>query len=91
MYRHRFSPSYHSLAVPLAAGYAERNARLKLLYPDIFIDLIAMATLPGGRVRVFTDEGLLISHDCRHLTRAGARFYAERIDWTRFFNNDCDR
>lgn len=91
VYRHRFSPSYHSLAVPLAAGYAERNAYLKSLYPDIFIDLIAMATLPDGRVRVFTDEGLLISHDCRHLTRAGARFYAERIDWTRFFNNDCDR
>lgn len=37
----------------------------------------------GGLVRVFTPEHRFISADGKHLTAAGARFYAERVDWNK--------
>lgn len=50
------------------------------------IDLIEMVRQPNGKVRVFSDDGKFISQDCRHLTKAGAKFYANRINWNRFLN-----
>lgn len=35
---------------------------------------------PGGRMLAFSDERKMISHDCYHLTRGGARFLAKRLD-----------
>ena len=43
------------------------------------IDLIDYVKKGENRVRVFTDDGKFISSDCRHLTKAGAIFYAHKI------------
>ena len=64
-------------------GYAEKNERLKAAYPDIYIDMIAMVMQPDGKVLVFSDDGRFISQDCRHLTRAGAQYYAKLMDWNK--------
>lgn len=48
--------------------------------------MIAMVQQPNGNVRVFTDDGMFISQDCRHLTKAGTQYYAKLIDWNRFIN-----
>ena len=37
-----------------------------------------------GKVRVFSDDGRFISQDCRHLTKAGAQYYAKLMDWNKF-------
>lgn len=66
--------------------YAEKNEQLKKAYPNCYIDLIEMVRQPNGKVRVFSDDGKFISQDCRHLTKAGAKFYANRINWNRFLN-----
>lgn len=84
VYRHRFSKNYHDFTVSMEDGYAERNDTLKSLYPNNYIDLITLAQRRNGKVRVFTDNGKFISQDCRHLTKAGAEWYASKIDWKRF-------
>lgn len=86
VYRHRFSKDYHKQTVFMEEGYAEKNERLKAIYPDIYIDMIEMVLQSDGKVRVFTDDNRFISQDCRHLTQAGAQFYANMMDWDRFLN-----
>ena len=71
VYRHRFAKDYHQLTIEMEEGYAEKNERLKAAYPNIYIDMIDMVLQPDGKVRVFSDNGLFKSQDCRHLTRAG--------------------
>ena len=60
-------------------GFYERNIEFKKKYGKQFIDLICYVKQEGGGVRVFTDDGKYISSDCRHLTKAGAVFYASKI------------
>ena len=84
VYRHRFDTNYHNMTIAMSDGYAEKNERLKAAYPNIFIDLIEIVRQSDGKVRVFTDDGRFISQDCCHLTKAGAQFYAKKIDWNQF-------
>lgn len=86
IYRHRFSDDFHQLTIAMEKGYQEKNEILKSQYSKCFIDLIAMVQQPNGNVRVFTDDRMFISQDCRHLTKAGAQYYAKLIDWNRFTN-----
>lgn len=79
IYRQRFSDDFH-----INNNYEKRF--LKSQYSKCFIDMIAMVQQPNGNVRVFTDDGMFISQDCRHLTKAGTQYYAKLIDWNRFIN-----
>lgn len=85
VFRNRNKRDYLQSTIAMRPGYDERNEEFKRIYGDDFIDLIDMVKQPDGRVRVFTDDGLFISQDCLHLTRAGARFFAGRINWNNFF------
>lgn len=84
IYRHRFDKDYHEMTIRMEQGYAEKNERLKSLYPDSYVDMIAKVQYPDGSVRVFSDDGRFISQDCRHLTKAGAQHYAKLMDWSIF-------
>lgn len=86
IYRHRQAKDYHNLTIEMEEGYAEKNEKFKAAYSGFFIDMIEMVSQPDGKVKVFTDEGLFISQDCRHLTKAGAQYYASHMDWERFLN-----
>ena len=87
IYRQRSSADYHNLTAKMEDGYEDRNMKRKSLYAGNFIDLISLVQQPDGRVRVFTDDGRFISQDCRHLTQAGAQYYAQLIDWGQFGMN----
>lgn len=65
-------------------GYLERNKEIQRLYPNNFINLISLVCDDDGKVKVFSDTGYFISQDCRHLTQAGAQYYAKIIDWSIF-------
>ena len=84
IYRQRNSRDYHSLTIEMEDGYEDRREARKNMCSDNFIDLISLVQQPDGRVRVFTDDGRFISQDCRHLTQAGAQYYARLIDWEQF-------
>lgn len=88
VYRQRFAKDYHQLTIDMEEGYAEKNERLKAAYPNIYIDMIDMVLQPDGKVRVFSDDGRFISQDCRHLTKAGALYYAKLMDWNRFLKTE---
>ena len=58
--------------------YFYYNDNLRHLYKSQFIDLMT-PVCQDGTVRVFTDDGKFISHDCKHLTEFGAKYYAKLL------------
>lgn len=86
IYVRRHRPDYYGLCVEPEGGerFFSRNNRFREFYGERFVDLMSMVSDDSGRVRVFTPDSLFISADCRHLTAGGARYFAERIDWSRF-------
>lgn len=85
VYAKRFRPDYFEQCVAPLGGerFLERNKRFREFYGERFLDMMAVVT-DGGLIRVFTPDGRFISADGKHLTAAGARFYAERIEWGRW-------
>ena len=84
VYRKRFDDDYFEQTIKVADRYTQKNEILKNMYSDIYIDILGMVSCGEGIVRVFTDDGRFISQDCRHLTKAGAQYYAKLINWGRF-------
>ena len=80
IYQRRFSANYKDSSIVIPENIMELNRRLKALRGDHYIDMIAPVQNADGSVRVFTPEGKFISQDCRHLTRSGARYYAEKFE-----------
>lgn len=79
IYSHRFSEGYFTQTIPLDPGYAALNQEKIAIWGDHYIDLIE-PMITEGRVRIFTDDNKFISEDCRHLTEAGAKYYARILD-----------
>lgn len=57
----------------------ESNQRMKEIWEERFLDLMGPVTDKNGRVLVFTPEGKFISPDTAHLTKEGAKFYADLL------------
>lgn len=55
-------------------------------WQDNYVDFIEIARTEGENVRVFTPDHRFISQDCRHLTQAGAQWYATQFDWAEIFS-----
>lgn len=89
VYARRFMPDYFEQCVEPLDGerFLSRNRRFSEYYGDRFVDMMAPVLTEDGQVRVFTPEHCFISADGKHLTKAGARFYAERIDWDKYLGN----
>ena len=89
VYAKRYRPDYFEQTVEPQQGEAflDLNRRFREYYGERFIDLMGLVTSEGGRVRVFTPDGHFFSPDGEHLTRAGARFFAERFEWGKWLRN----
>lgn len=61
-------------------GYVEKNNKLKVEWKEKYIDLINPIIDKNLTVPVFTPECKFISQDCRHLTKAGAKYFAILIE-----------
>ena len=72
------SPELQRSSVP--ADILRENDALRRSFAPKFIDLISPLCDAANCVPVFTPEGRFISQDTRHLTRAGARYYATVFD-----------
>ena len=83
VYAKRFRQDYYEQRVEPLGGerFLERNERYREFYGERFLDMMDTVTDESGLVQVFTPDGRFISADGKHLTAAGARFYAERIEW----------
>lgn len=40
----------------------------------------------NDQVRVFSPDHHYISADCRHLSKGGAMFFANEIEWSKYIN-----
>lgn len=84
IYVKRGRANYFGQTIDMEAGYLERNEKLKALYGERFLDLIELVSVGAGKVRVFTPDHHYISADCRHLSRGGAIYYGQLIDWAKY-------
>lgn len=80
IYKSRFQSDYFQQTQTISDSVLEYNSRMKETYRDRYIDMLAVVLQGRNQVRVFTDDGRFISQDCRHLTKAGAQFYAVELD-----------
>jgi peptidoglycan/LPS O-acetylase OafA/YrhL len=80
IYQRRFFANYKDASIVIPENFMERHLRHKAQRGDHYIDMISPVQNLDGSVRVFTPEGKFISQDCRHLTRSGARYYAEKYE-----------
>ena len=83
VYAKRYSPDYFEQRVEPLGGtlFLERNNHFREFYGERFIDLMSMVTDEEGLVQIFTPDHHFISADGKHLTKYGAKFFAERINW----------
>lgn len=86
VYARRYRPDYFDQCVEPEGGdvFLSRNDRFHELYGERYLDLMSLVTNDAGQVRVFTPDHHFISADCRHLSLAGARLFAEKIDWEKY-------
>ena len=50
------------------------------------LDMMLPVMIDDKHVKVFTDDGKFISQDCRHLTQAGAQYYAKILELDKLFS-----
>ena len=86
IYKNRHSADYFRQVATIDPGYKELNAEWKQQWGDNYIDLLTPSLVDDQHVRVFTNDKRYISQDCRHLTQAGAQWYAKILDWNRIFH-----
>lgn len=78
IYNRRFRADYYEMTGTYRSVYEEYKRESENL--EYYIDFIAPVLKPNGEVRIFTDTNMYISQDCRHLTEAGAKYYAKLLD-----------
>lgn len=83
VYAKRNRPDYFEQYVEVEDRdkYIEKNKFYAQLYGKRYLDLMTMVCNSEGKVRVFTPDHHFISADTRHLSRGGAIFFGEMIDW----------
>lgn len=81
-YKNRWSETYFQQTVCVPNYIIKNNAELRQKMGNKFIDILSCVYAGDNRVRVFTNNRKYISQDCKHLTKAGAKFIADRIDWS---------
>ena len=79
-YNHNRTLDYCNQKTYMRPGYGERNQLLKNEWGSKYIDIIGTIVDQDQKVPVFTPDCKFISQDCRHLTRAGAVYLAQRLD-----------
>lgn len=87
IYNKRFlGDSYYDQKIDIADDITNRNIKEKQIFGERFINMMEVMKDSSGQYCIFTPEHKLITHDGLHLTRAGARYYAHKLNIPRLFN-----
>lgn len=78
IYNRRFRKDYYEMTGTYSSVCEEYKRESENI--EYYIDFIAPVLASNGEVRIFTDTNMYISQDCRHLTEAGAKYYAKILD-----------
>lgn len=71
---------YCNQRTSMEEGYIKQNNLLKTEWGNRYIDLIGLVIDSKSKVPVYTANCKFISQDCRHLTKAGAKYFANLIE-----------
>lgn len=82
-YQYRKSANYFEMRAAMAPDYLDEYKKEKAIWGEKLIDFVAPVADGNYNVRIFTPDHKFISQDCRHLTQAGAKFYANILDLKR--------
>ena len=80
IYLKRYTKDYFKQKVKMPENLREQNDRESKIHGNHYINLMSAVTDENGMVKVFTDNNKFISNDCRHLTKAGAQYFAKTLD-----------
>ena len=81
IYSNRFKDNYLAQTINLNYKYKKLNEEFKNEWRDNYVDLIEVVE-QDDMIKVFTDDNRFISQDCHHLTKAGAQYYASKLDFS---------
>ena len=83
IYAHRFDSDYFDQTVEISEELIKDINQDEQEYGSHFVNLMEPIMSDTKHARVFTDNNKYISQDCRHLTQAGAQYYARvlKLDW----------
>ena len=86
VYSRRNSADYKLQTISINPNFYLVNEDWKQSWGEAaYIDFLELSATDDGKIRCFTDDGKFISADCRHLVEAGAKWFAEKIDWDKVF------
>lgn len=80
IYARKGSDNYYSQSVNVPLKLKEQNQVEASHWSSHYVDMLAPVTNAEGKIHVFTDDKKFISQDCRHLTEAGAKYYARILN-----------
>ncbi|MGM9709999.1 MAG: acyltransferase family protein [Prevotella sp.] len=69
--------NYYHQKIDVPENIASINDKEKEMFGDNYIDLMSILSDANGQIPIFTPNKKFFSHDGLHLTRAGARRFAE--------------
>ena len=76
---------YNQTIIPNKA-YERLNDEWSASWGRDYINLMETVRDKNGKIKVFTPNRKLISQDCMHLTKNGAKYYAELLDLKKYFD-----
>jgi peptidoglycan/LPS O-acetylase OafA/YrhL len=82
----RYGKDYYSQTFSLQESEEKEMKEEKLIFGDKYIDLMGSIQQNNGEYAFFTPDKHFYSHDGIHLTHAGAKEYARRLNVKKYFN-----
>lgn len=76
---------YKQQYAEIPSSYLEENYNQKLIFGSHYIDMISPVLEGENHIRIFTSTNKYFSHDCLHLTQAGAIEYAKLLPIKSYF------
>ncbi|MBK8805096.1 MAG: acyltransferase [Bacteroidales bacterium] len=80
IFYNNFSDDFCFQKTRMENRYYKINDSIKFIWKDKYIDIVDKISDSLGKVPVFTPDCKFISQDCRHLTEAGAKYFATLFD-----------
>lgn len=83
-YLNRSSKDYFKQRIEVRESFVAKNARLRELYGERYLDLIGLLMDEENKVPVFTPDNHYISQDCEHFSKGGAVYFSQLINWGKY-------
>lgn len=86
IYKNHHRPDYFQQTIKINPSFIAMNDQMKREWKDKYIDLLDMSLVGEDRVVVFSQDHKFMSQDTRHLSKGGAEFFANKIDFGKIFD-----